>query len=375
MKTQPTANRNFGLDLLRAGAIAGVFLVHEVTLTGIPILSALGAGVDLFFVLSGFLVGRIYFRSSSGPDFSPWRFWRSRWLRTIPPYLAALCLYYLADRVLLQPPQPALPWYYWLFLQNYLGMTGFGPSWSLCVEEHFYLVLPLVVFIVDRSLGRKTLYYLLPIMFFVPTLLRVFFLEAMHLSTREWFFMTHFHCDELIAGLWLAYLFVEYPSTFASLQRPALWLSPLVPIVLFVMPLCTPTQALVLRSYWDTLLGIGFFAWLRLAYDLQWQPSKISAQLVRRGIQGLALCSYSVYLTHTTADVLVRSWLADLHRGAIRSSLVLSLTFLTGVVFYFVFERPAIMIRDRIEAYYKSKPETLETTASAARAKRAALGS
>jgi peptidoglycan/LPS O-acetylase OafA/YrhL len=129
----------------------------------------------------------------------------------------------------------------------------------------------------------------------------------------------------------------------------------------------------VLRSYWDTLLGIGFFAWLRLAYDLQWQPSKISAVLVRRGIQGLALCSYSVYLTHTTADVLARSWLADLHRGAIKSSLVLSLTFLTGVVFYFVFERPAIMIRDRIEAYYKSKPETRETTASAARVKRAAL--
>jgi peptidoglycan/LPS O-acetylase OafA/YrhL len=362
-----TSRRNFGLDLLRAGAIAGVFIAHEVTLKGIqPVSALLGSGVELFFVLSGFLIGRIYFRSSVQSGFSPWHFWRSRWLRTIPPYFAALGLYYVADRALLQPPQPELPWYYCLFLQNYLGMTGFGPSWSLCVEEHFYLLLPLVIFAVDRSLGRKSLYYLLPITFFVPTLFRVIFLQVMHLSPPAWYFMTHFHADELIAGLWLAYLFVEYPAIFTSLRRPAICLSPLVPIVCLMSPLFTGKPAFVLGIYWDTLFGIGFAAWLRCAYDFHWQPVQLSARTIRRAVQGLALCSYSIYLTHTTIDVLVRSWLTDWHRGVGKTGLVMLVTFAVGVLFYFLFERSAILMRDRIEGYHRSKQQAIQPAASTA---------
>ncbi len=269
--------------------------------------------------------------------------------------------------------QPALPWYYCLFLQNYLGMPGFGPSWSLCVEEHFYLLLPIVGFAFDRFLGRKNLYYLLPIMFFVPTLLRVIFLQSMHLSPHLWFRMTHFAGDELIAGLWLAYLFVEYPAVFARLRRPAIWVSPLIPIALFLAPLCTGKAAFVLGIYWNTLMGIGFCAWLRCAYDFRWQPSKIPVRWVYRGIQGLALCSYSLYLTHSTVDVLLRSWLAGMQRGVIRSSLVISGVLMVGVLFYFLFERPAIMIRDRVESYYRSKRESIGTATQAAPMKLATL--
>jgi peptidoglycan/LPS O-acetylase OafA/YrhL len=361
-----TTKRNFGLDLLRASAIAAVFIGHEVTLTGIPILGALGTGVDMFFVLSGFLIGRIYFRSSTRAEFTPLRFWRSRWWRTIPPYLAALALYVLVDRIILQPPHPELPWYYCLFLQNYLGMTGFGPSWSLCVEEHFYLMLPLLAFLVDRFLGRKSFYYVLPIMFFVPTVLRITFLEILRLSPHDWYFMTHFHCDGLIAGLWLAYLFVERPEVFAALRRPAMWISPIIPIALAVMPVCPPKYAFIFGIYWFAILAIGFSGWLRWAYDFRWQPSNVPARLVHQAIVGLALCSYSVYLTHTTVDVLIRSWMVHWHRGVIKSSVAMLATLAVGVLFYFLFERPAILIRDRIEAYHRSKQRTIEPVTSTA---------
>ena len=361
-----TSKRNFGLDLLRASAIVAVFLAHEVTLTGIPILGELGTGVDLFFVLSGFLIGRIYFRSSTQPEFTPLRFWRSRWWRTIPPYVAALALYILADRVILHPPHPELPWYYCLFLQNYLGMTGFGPSWSLCVEEHYYLLLPLLAFVADRLLGRKSFYYLLPMMFFVPTILRVSFLEILGWSPHDWYFMTHFHCDGLIAGLWLGYLFVERPDVFAALRKPAILFSLTIPIALTVMPLCSPKHAFIFGIYWFAILAIGFSGWLRWAYDLRWQPSTVMARLVHQIIHGIALCSYSVYLTHTTIDVLIRSWLVNWHRGVVKSGLAMLVTFAVGVLFYFLFERPAILIRDRIEGYHRSKQRTIEPAASTA---------
>ena len=361
-----TSKRNFGLDLLRASAIAAVFVGHEITLTGIPILCELGTGVDLFFVLSGFLIGRIYFRSSTQPDFTPVRFWRSRWWRTIPPYLAALALYLLIDRVLLQPPNPELPWYYCLFLQNYLGMTGFGPSWSLCVEEHFYLSLPILAFLADRFIGRKSFFYLLPIMFFVPTLLRITFLQLLGLSPSEWYYMTHFHCDGLIAGLWLAYLFVERPDVFAALRKPAVWISPIIPIALGVMPLCSPKYAYIFSIYWYAVIAVGFSGWLLWAYDLHWWPSNAPARLVCQAIQGLALCSYSVYLTHTTIDVLIRSWLIHWPRGIVKTSLVMLVTFAVGVLFYFLFERPAILIRDRIEAYHRSKQRMIDPATSTA---------
>ncbi len=361
-----TSKRNFGLDLLRASAIAAVFLGHEVTFTSIPVLGELGTGVDLFFVLSGFLIGRIYFRSSTQPGFSPLRFWRSRWFRTIPPYFAALVLYVLVDRILLRPPNPELPWYYCLFLQNYLGMTGFGPSWSLCVEEHFYLSLPLLTFLIDRFVGRKSLYYLLPVMFLVPTILRIIFIQSLRLSPPNWYYMTHFHCDGLIAGLWLAYLFVERPGIFAALHKPAIWISPLIPIALAVMPLCSPKHAFVFGMYWYAIIAIGFSSWLLWAYDLNWRPSDVSVRLGQEAIHGLALCSYSIYLTHTTIDVLIRSWLVHWQRGIIKTLVVMSATFVGGVLFYFIFERPAIVIRDRIEAYHRSKMRTIEPVTSTA---------
>src|ERR1700712_2974111 len=91
------ANRNFGLDLARALAITMVFLSH-----GVSALETLGVGVDLFFLLSGFLIGRIYLRSQADAHDKPgtftlWGFWSARWFRTLPPYLAALAFYVIAQ--------------------------------------------------------------------------------------------------------------------------------------------------------------------------------------------------------------------------------------------------------------------------------------
>jgi hypothetical protein len=99
----------------------------------------------------------------------------------------------------------------------------------------------------------------------------------------------------------------------------------------------------------NTLYALGFAAWLRHLYELRWYPVASAGRLIRSCVSGTALCSYSVYLTHTIIDPWLRMRLAPiLTRGAGRSlMIVLSATWLVGVMFYFLIDRPTIITRDR----------------------------
>jgi len=336
-------HRNFGLDLARALAITMVFLSH-----GISALDTLGVGVDLFFLLSGFLIGRIYLRAQKDAHepsgtFTLWGFWSARWFRTLPPYLAALALFALA-----QPHfqnNPIHP-YYLLFLQNYVGLTGFGPSWSLCVEEHFYLALPLLGFLLLRFAGRKNLLWLLPILALIPQLLRTLAVLGPGLPTN-WYWRTHFHCEGLILGVWLAYLFVDRTEIWRRLRTPAIPLA-LIPIAILVYQNLTPDQPLPFRATVFLLYAIGYAAWLRLLYDLRWSPASPPSRLLKNTIHGLALASYSIYLIHTLVFNDVRLMLGAWPRGSLKSSTILVAALVASVLFYFAIERPTIHLRDRV---------------------------
>ena len=154
----PPARRVANLDLLRAAAIVPVVLANagtEGVLTGTAgrLADSGWVGVDLFFVLSGWLVGGLYWRERARyGGIQLGRFWARRWLRTIPPYLVALLVVYSARAALTDNADP-FDWRYVAFLQNYTGLPYWGVSWSLCVEEHFYLGLPLVLGLATRVRG------------------------------------------------------------------------------------------------------------------------------------------------------------------------------------------------------------------------------
>ena len=345
MTSYSVKERNFGLDLLRALAIVGVFLCHGLTLhfAGRDLLDSLGSGVELFFVLSGFLIGRIYFRSTRNCTFSFWTFWRSRWWRTLPPYFAATLLCLAVGKLF---SGPDLRWYYLCFLQNYLGITGFGPSWSLCVEEHFYLLLPVLGLLIDRLVERRRLKFILPIAILIPLTLRITTLALEVPLPRQWFFFSHLHCDGLITGVYLAYLYVDEYPIFVRAKVLAKFMLPGIPITMVTLTIWNPRPE-GLNAFVNTLYAVGFGAWVRYFYDFRWSPASILGKHARKAVQGIALCSYSVYLTHTIFDPVVRGHiLGDMQRGVAKSFLVLSSTFLLGVGFYFLVERPTIRSRD-----------------------------
>jgi peptidoglycan/LPS O-acetylase OafA/YrhL len=150
----PVGNRVFGLDLMRAVAILAVLLAHSQYLlqyAGLPAIP-LFDGVDLFFVLSGFLIGGILLRTLSRQGVTPAvmiGFWRRRWLRTLPNYYLFLAINLLVAALAIPYAFAAFDWRFLLFSQN---LTPFGvnhaffpEAWSLSVEEWFYLSAPLLI--------------------------------------------------------------------------------------------------------------------------------------------------------------------------------------------------------------------------------------
>jgi len=153
-------SRVYGLDVFRAFAIIFVLIGHSFQHSQlIPEIQTFGRlgilGVELFFVLSGFLIGSIIMRLIEEKRFHSLTdisaFWKRRWLRTLPLYFVALIAFirldYQGRHELLDYPA------YFVFMQNFAYNIPrfFELSWSLAIEEHFYLWFPIAFLIWERS--------------------------------------------------------------------------------------------------------------------------------------------------------------------------------------------------------------------------------
>ena len=214
-----------GLDSLRAAAILAVIICHLVDFlpayfptlppAAVSLLEFGMTGVDLFFVLSGFLIGGIILREleTQSAINLPQFYWR-RWLRTLPAYFATLALIFIATRMKHHGQPTGLTWPYLVF-----GQTYFPPaddkmiwSWSLCVEEHFYLFLPLLVIALRylwTGLPAKMLIRGLAVTAFLFTNAARLWIWKYHPGFNwhdDVFAFTHLRLDGLAVGLFVATL-------------------------------------------------------------------------------------------------------------------------------------------------------------------------
>src|SRR5579862_7992291 len=138
---------------MRAIAILWVMLWHMHWLLHPSLLTGLGRygwmGVDIFFVLSGYLIGSQLLRPyTRGSQPSIGGFYLRRAFRVLPAYLTVLLLYFTVPGFR-EAPGLSPAWQFLTFTENfrinYATDQAFSHVWSLCVEEHFYLILPLLV--------------------------------------------------------------------------------------------------------------------------------------------------------------------------------------------------------------------------------------
>jgi peptidoglycan/LPS O-acetylase OafA/YrhL len=157
--SHPAASRAPGLDLLRAAAIVVVMLYH-LSSHGFDIAGP-GRhgwmGVDLFFVLSGYLIGWQLLREIAAGRTPDWTgFFLGRAWRILPAYLTVLALYLALPAWREADAMPPL-WQFLTFTMNvlpdHLTQRVYSHAWSLCVEEHFYVLFPLTVWLLARR-GR-----------------------------------------------------------------------------------------------------------------------------------------------------------------------------------------------------------------------------
>ena len=292
----PSSARYFGLDLARAVAISVVIFSHFVSK-----LDFIGSfGVELFFALSGYLIGSILWKNFSTS--ATWtfkhvfNFWQRRWWRTLPSYyLFFLVFYVFQKKFAVLPSQGILIDHLW-FGQNLTKLYGeffYGVSWSLCIEEWFYLTFPVTLFLLAKLITNKKVAFMATIaVFFTGCLFIRLYFSIYAEGQGPLLGITICRLDAIASGVMMAYLVNNY--NLAS-QRKKILLIPatlgvLSPLIARFSPL-SHEMASVITLF---LVPAGFALALPFLADInQFTNKRLSSS-----IQKISLWSYSMYLSH-----------------------------------------------------------------------------
>jgi peptidoglycan/LPS O-acetylase OafA/YrhL len=229
-----------GLDHLRALAIVMVFFFHYGIVTHgepewLPPLAQFGwTGVDLFFVLSGFLIASSLFEQIQHEKRIALKsFFVKRVFRILPAYWVTVALYFCFTSFHEKEALPPL-WRFLTFTQNFnLNIKDFGTfshAWSLCVEEHFYLLFPLVLFVFQKTKKLNKAYLLIVILILSGLLLRAYIYFQCYLpkvneedSWRYWYayiyYPTFTRLDGLLVGISIAATVVFLPKYWQKITQ------------------------------------------------------------------------------------------------------------------------------------------------------------
>ena len=365
-----TKQRIFGLDLIRATAILLVVLHHGFQLLSFHFIP-LPDGVDIFFVLSGYLIGGIIIKSVNKTQlftFSDLKiFWFRRWFRTLPAYWVTLMLnliLYFFIHFQGQSIKTTLKlvflkeklWEYFFFIQNlFEGMKSsfFSESWSLSVEEWFYLILPLLLIATLKSkLSTKNAILISILGLILLPMTGRYFLSDIH-SSGNWLparLLVIMRLDNIGLGVLISYFQYYKPQQWKNVASKK-WIVPLGIIIFYgcfylvfkgYNFLNSPT---ITNLLFYTLTSVGVMMVIPYLSTVMGTGSKFE-----QVITSISLYSYSIYLLNYSLVIGIIKILSP-HPATIMGELFnyicyLIVTFSGAFLLYKYVELPFMKFRD-----------------------------
>ena len=351
-----------GLDLLRAIAIVWVMLFHSFIVGGLgegyEWLSRYGwMGVDLFFVLSGFLIGsQLLAPLARGERLDLRGFYLRRAFRIVPAFLVVLALYLLVPGFREKPGME--PWWkFATFIVNfnidYTANQAFSHAWSLCVEEHFYLLFPLLAWWMMRnpSLGKVVAVCVGVVLAGIALRSAIWLHDAALDPPRNWFvediyYPTWCRLDGLLAGVVLATLRIFRPQVWtraAPRANGALLLG--LAILGLAFWLFRERTGLLGNAIGWPVLSLG----LALMVFAGAQRGSWIGRWRLPGVAWLAAISYSLYLIHKAVFHMVDATFgkALVGRGLVAFAIYAVASLVGAALLHYVVERPFLRLRER----------------------------
>ncbi len=360
----PEATRTASLDAFRVIAITCVMLAHG-SLLGIDSFPGLRyvaiifgvIGVELFFVLSGFLIGRQLLNVGEGTQSIP-NFWARRWFRTLPNYYLFLVLNWVLYVYVLK--RPAGEYSLLIFSHNLVtpfSTAFFAESWSLAIEEWFYLLAPLLVFLLTAVFSKSRKFAVLGAMIAIIITCTFARLGAAQLinstidsALRK---IVLLRLDALAFGVLLAWLERYRASVLAKLSGGAWQMLGVALLLVAIGYLATLTEALAFfaapvgRNQW---LAPILFTLLPISCALLLASAQAAPLQARAWISLQSRWAYSTYLLHFPLLLLILHFWTGPKSAA---SVTLAFggwyiaTLVGAAIIYRCFEKPLMDLRMR----------------------------
>ncbi len=357
-----------GLDHLRTLAILLVFLFHYGRLFPHPEwtnrISNFGwTGVDLFFVLSGYLIASQLFKKIADQQkISLKEFFIKRFFRILPAYLIVVALYFLFP-VLREGNGLAPLWKYLTFTQN-IGLdlrtqSTFSHAWSLCIEEQFYLLLPLALITLLYFNQFKKAFWILIALFAFGFVMRLYsyhyFVEPFlnnddaGIYWLKWiYYPTWCRLDGLLVGISIAAL-LQFKPNFK--QWVLSYGNALFVCSLFILTaayfLCLDQQSFGASVFGFPLVSIGYGVLVLSAVSANCFLYKFKSNITAK----IAALSYGIYLIHkivihVTQNQFIKYKIDD---GSNTMFLIcVAAVFIASVLLNEIIEKPFLRMRKKL---------------------------
>jgi peptidoglycan/LPS O-acetylase OafA/YrhL len=356
-----------GLDHLRALAITYVLLFHYQIFAHPDWVNKIGSfgwtGVDLFFVLSGFLIsGQLFSAIAKGKPISMREFFTKRFFRIIPPYLVILGLY-LAFPFLREREHMAPLWKHLTFTFNFgldYSQTGtFTHSWSLCVEEQFYLALPLTLGLLTYFNAGKKAAYLLIALFLAGFPIRYinwhYFVEPASASdhfgaffNKYIYYPTYNRLDGLLVGVSIAGAYTFYPAIKTTINKYANMIMLAGVLILIAAYFVSAPQATFNTTIWGyPLISLGY----GLIVAAIVCPGNFLYNVKSKVISQIATLSYGIYLSHKLVIHLTQGLLEKAGISPNGNLMMLCCLFASvaaALILRYTIEKPSLKLRNRV---------------------------